>query len=69
MKNVSEMVEQYLCTGCCRCVAFCPNGYITVKKGELGFPVPDVQKCDDCGACIKSCPFLNEFSEENEDKV
>ncbi len=63
MKNVQEMVDNYRCTGCTRCVLFCPKGYITVKQGDLGFPVPSIEKCDNCGVCIRSCPFSDEYDE------
>ena len=64
VKNVAEIVDNLLCTGCSRCVLFCPNGYITMRKGDLGFPVPHVAKCNDCGACIRACPFIDLYDEE-----
>lgn len=64
--NVESMVDNALCTGCSRCVLFCPHGYISLKQGNLGFPVPHIENCDGCGICIKSCPFSDEFSEEED---
>lgn len=65
MKNVREMVDNLLCTGCSRCVLFCPHGFITMKTGDLGFPVPYIGQCKDCGACIRACPF-SDLYDENE---
>lgn len=64
MNNVKLMVDTYTCTGCSRCIPFCPHGYISMKQGDLGFPVPYIEKCYDCGQCIKSCPFSTEFNED-----
>ena len=63
MKNVAEMVENLLCTGCSRCVLFCPYGFIAMKKGILGIPVPYIVECNDCGECIKACPFSDEYED------
>lgn len=62
--NVKLMVDTYTCTGCSRCIPFCPHGYISMKQGDLGFPVPDIIKCNNCGQCIKSCPFSPAFNED-----
>lgn len=64
LKNVAEMVNNMLCTGCGRCVLFCPYGYITMKEGDLGFPVPYIVNCHDCGTCIQACPFSDCFDED-----
>lgn len=64
MNNIMKMVDTYTCTGCSLCILFCPNGYISMKQGDLGFPVPYVEKCNNCGKCIKSCPFSDEFNED-----
>ena len=65
MNNVKIMVDTYCCTGCSRCILFCPNGYISMVQGDLGFPVPHIEECDYCGQCLKSCPFSDEFTEED----
>ncbi len=66
MNNVMKMISTYTCTGCSRCIPFCSNGYISLRQGDLGFLVPYIENCDNCGKCIKSCPFSDEFNEEDE---
>jgi len=34
------------------------------KDGELGFPVPHMDECENCGLCLKSCPFSDEYNED-----
>lgn len=41
-------------------------GNIVMKKGGLDFPVPDIEKCEACGACIRACPFSDEFDEDGD---
>lgn len=66
MSNVKIMVENMICTGCGECYSLCPHGYISVTQGKLGFPVPSVEKCDDCGMCLKGCPYANLLEEDGE---
>ena len=57
MKNIQDIVDTGLCTGCGACYAICTKGYIEYKAdGGMGFPVPQAVKCDDCGECLKICP-------------
>lgn len=67
MNNVMKMISTYTCTGCCRCIQFCPNGYISLKQGDLGFLVPYIVSCDNCGECIKNCPFSDEFNDAKDE--
>ena len=64
MNNVKTMVDSYKCTGCSRCALVCPYGYVSHKDGELGFPVPHIDECKNCGLCLKSCPFSDEYNED-----
>lgn len=67
MNSVGKMVLARTCVGCGQCEYLCEKGAITMKDGELGFPVPfiDEDKCTDCGKCIKSCPFSDECEEDD----
>lgn len=66
MNNVGIMVDNFSCTGCSACALVCPYGNIIFKEGNLGFPVPYVEKCDNCGTCIRSCPFSVEYVDSDE---
>ena len=37
-----------------------------MKKGGLDFPVPDIEKCEARGACIRACPFSDGFDEDGD---
>lgn len=66
MNNVMEMVIAGTCTGCSRCVLFCPFNNLTMQNGDLGFPVPHAKNeelCKGCNECIKACPFSDEYGE------
>ena len=39
---------------------------IVMKKGGLDFPVPYIEKCEAGGACIRACPFSDEFDEDGD---
>jgi len=67
MNNVKIMVDTYKCTGCSICSSLCPYGYITVRDGELGFPVPHLIECKNCGNCIKGCPFSDEHNDDDDE--
>ena len=65
MKNVQDIVNSGLCIGCAACYSVCPKGYIAYKEnGGKGFPVPNVDGCDDCGICLKMCPVSEEYEDE-----
>ncbi len=66
MSNVKIIADNYCCTGCGRCELFCPYGHISLKNGDLGFPVPFIEECKDCGECVKSCPWSDEYSDDEE---
>ena len=47
-------VEAELCTGCQRCLEFCPVGAIEMKDNKA---VIDANRCNGCLVCIPACPF------------
>ncbi len=66
MNRVIEIVNAGICTGCAMCMSACPYNNITLKKGNLGFPVPQIHNealCKGCKECIKDCPAINESDE------
>lgn len=67
MSTVKKMTESRICVGCGECVTQCANGAISMEDAELGFRMPkiDTEKCTDCGKCIKSCPFSDEYEEDD----
>ena len=69
MSNVIKMFNDHTCTGCGNCITFCPYSNLSIKQGDLGFPVPDVKDselCAGCNRCIKACPFSDEFEEDEQ---
>ena len=46
-------LEEDLCNGCELCVRYCEDGALRMQDG---LPVRDLDKCIDCGDCIKVCP-------------
>lgn len=59
MKHIT-MTSQ-TCSGCTACLSMCSKQAISFHSDTEGFLIPcvDVQKCIDCGLCIKVCPALN----------
>ncbi|WP_303179925.1 Coenzyme F420 hydrogenase/dehydrogenase, beta subunit C-terminal domain [uncultured Butyricimonas sp.] len=55
MKNICSPIN---CSGCFACFNVCPRTAITMQSDSYGFlyPVIDVDKCIDCGLCVKVCP-------------
>lgn len=59
MTNVSEIVENGLCSGCGACSRICPlGGVISMKHNDAGFLCAEVaeQRCVKCGKCLAVCP-------------
>ena len=56
-----KLAEQKKCTGCMGCYNSCAQGAIEIKENDEGFLYPhiNVEKCVECGLCIKRCPELN----------
>ena len=55
-----------MCNGCGTCLQSCSKGAISMKVDEEGFvyPVIDLDKCNSCNICRKSCPVLNNKKKE-----
>lgn len=60
-----------MCCGCTACNAICPVQCITMKPDGEGFLYPniDTNKCIDCSACVKVCPFHNPYERNKVDKT
>lgn len=57
---MSEICERTKCTGCCSCLAACPQNAISMQEDGRGFKYPVIsENCVDCGLCKKICPQLN----------
>ena len=53
--TVARIVNSGICTGCGAC-AGCRH--ITMRTGELGFPVPVIDEgCERCGQCLGQCIY------------
>ena len=54
------------CCGCKSCQNICPVKAISMVENSEGFLYPhiDENKCINCGACLKSCPWLNKIKRE-----
>lgn len=55
--NISDISAIRECTSCQMCGAVCPTDAITIRLNDDGFyrPYVDIDKCVDCGLCVKSC--------------
>lgn len=49
------------CYGCRNCENICPVNAIKMIENKEGFLIPQIdnEKCINCGACDKKCPYLN----------
>jgi coenzyme F420 hydrogenase subunit beta len=68
-KDITPIVEQYLCHSCGSCFAACGHDCIEYKNttGGYYFPVIDYNKCTECELCYKVCPgdhFLEPLKEK-----
>lgn len=64
LNNVESVVaKQSLCCSCGLCASYCHQCAITYRVDKLGFYIPsvDVNKCNDCGLCVKCCPGKNDL--------
>lgn len=57
MNNIQKYHNH--CCGCGLCAEICPNNAIVIEENDFGFSFPqvDVNKCNECGLCIKKCAF------------
>lgn len=59
-----DIQDKESCCGCTACESICPHDAITITKESAGFLYPkvDANKCVDCGLCIKTCQFKQDYS-------
>ncbi|MEL7669252.1 Coenzyme F420 hydrogenase/dehydrogenase, beta subunit C-terminal domain [Methanobacterium sp.] len=58
-KNILEITENNLCTGCGTCIPLCPSKAIKIQiNSKKGIYIPNVNKlkCNGCGICYQICP-------------
>ncbi len=58
MKNIKNIHNNWLCTGCGTCAGICPTSAIKMIIDHKGVYAPYVDEslCIDCGLCLKVCP-------------
>lgn len=56
-----KLVDRIMCTACGACAAKCPCSCITMREGDDGVILPqiDTKACIECHSCEKVCPVLN----------
>lgn len=57
-KSFEGLPDSRYCYSCGACAAICPVNAINMKKKELGFIYPEIdkKKCIECNLCQKVCP-------------
>lgn len=62
-----KIESKFDCSGCTACVSICPKNAIEMSSDFLGFKYPkvDEEKCIDCGLCIKTCDFHQNYNLED----
>lgn len=66
-RNMIQILDKRLCTGCGACVIACPTGAIEMKADAEGFEYPfvDIKKCVNCGKCDQVC-HMRKTPKEND---
>lgn len=62
MNNISKVGDE--CCGCMACEAVCSTHAIQAISCD-GYLYPKVNKCIDCGQCLRVCPVLNANESKN----
>lgn len=62
-----RLCDSNTCTGCSACYASCMHGALSMVRDDEGFLQPkiDVDKCVECGMCVRSCPILTPLNSSN----
>jgi len=57
-----DVLENKNCSGCTACMTVCREGAIVMRRDWEGFlyPVVEIAKCVECGACEKVCPAIQQ---------
>lgn len=57
-RDITEVVEHYLCHSCGSCFSSCGHDSISYKETTAGyiFPKIDYDSCTNCGLCFDVCP-------------
>ena len=69
MQNIATINNnKYNCAGCTACQHACPQNCIMMDEDLEGFlyPIVDENQCIECGACVKTCPWLKEYPKKSE---
>ena len=58
------------CYGCGGCANVCPTSAISMQENKEGFMMPhiDMEKCIQCGACERTCIYLQKRKKAEEEK-
>lgn len=66
-KNINEITENALCTGCGACAGICPVEAISMKENASGFiqAIINNTKCIQCSKCINICPSNGEIRDDD----
>jgi coenzyme F420 hydrogenase subunit beta len=60
LQNISEAVNEDMCTGCGFCAGLCPRHAIKmVWKNDFLVPQTVANDCTNCGVCVDVCPSKN----------
>lgn len=62
-----QLADKFHCTGCSACAQTCAHQAIVMTPDQEGFlqPVINVDKCVECGLCMKKCPALSPLVKES----
>ena len=65
--NIKCISDNLLCSGCGTCYAICNHNAIAMKNTPtMGLLYADVKvdRCTDCGLCLRVCPSRNILNEK-----